>query len=194
MMSRLDIDGDIYWLALAPDRAIQIVDEDGSECATGHEGELRIRLMDIDCASYLDDEETSASVFRNGYFCPGDMAVRRADGRVRILGRTEDVLNMQGKKIAVAPIELTIQLALGVDEVCLFSGLNEAGKDELVVVIQSDRELPSAVRDQIVRKFQSFEQVRFEYFKEFPRTTTGTRKIRRSVLKKLVFQEQKGTS
>ena len=189
MLSQLDVEGDIYWLALAPDRTIQIVDENGNECATGDEGELRIRLMDIDCASYIDDEEASARVFRNGFFCPGDMAVRRADGRVRILGRTEDVLNVQGRKIAAAPVELTIQRAIGVDEICLFSGLNDAGKDELVVVIQSDRELPRSVRDQIVRKFQSFEQVRFAYFTEFPRTTTGTRKIRRSALRKLVFPE-----
>jgi acyl-coenzyme A synthetase/AMP-(fatty) acid ligase len=194
MLSRLDVQDDIYWLALAPDRTIRIVDENGDECVTGQEGELRIRLMDIDCASYLDDEETSASVFRDGFFCPGDMAVRRADGCVRILGRTADVLNVQGRKIAVAPIELEIQRALRVDEVCLFSGLSDAGKDELVVVIQSDGELPRSVRDQIARKFPSFEQVRFAFFKEFPRTTTGTRKTRRSILRKLVFPEHKVTS
>jgi acyl-coenzyme A synthetase/AMP-(fatty) acid ligase len=94
LLSRGCTEGDLYWLAPAPNRTVRIVDENGNECPAGKQGELRIGLMDIDCKSYLDDEETSAKVFRDGFFCPGDMAVSRADGRVRILGRTADVLSV----------------------------------------------------------------------------------------------------
>ena len=54
--------------------------------------------MEIDCKCYLDDDEATGKMFRDGCFCPGDMAVRRADGRVRILGRTADVLNIRGRR------------------------------------------------------------------------------------------------
>ena len=79
-----------------------------------------------------------------------------ADGRVRILGRTADVLNMRGLKVAVAPVEMAEQRLLKVDEVCLFSGLDEMGKEELVVAVESDRELPGAELEQLTREFPSF--------------------------------------
>ena len=135
----------------------------------------------------MEDNESSQKMFKEGFFLPGDVAVARPDGRVRILGRTADVLNILGHKVAVAPLELEIQRALGVDEVCLFSGLTDAGKEELVVVVQSDRMPPKADLDLIEREFPAFARVRFEFFRELPRTSAGTRKVRRSELRKLVF-------
>jgi acyl-coenzyme A synthetase/AMP-(fatty) acid ligase len=191
LISRARAEDDMYWLAPTANRSIRIIDEDGNECPPDREGELCIELLDIDCKSYLDDDAASAKMFRDGFFCPGDLAVRRADGRVRILGRTSDVLNVRGQKIAVAPIELEIQRSSGVDEVCLFSGLSETGEEELVVAMQSERALPKLELEQIAREFPLFERVRFAFFKKFPRTATGTRKVQRTVLRKLVFPEHR---
>ncbi len=182
-------DGDIYWLKPVPGRTIRIVDEHGSECPVGQEGELQFGLLDIDCKSYLDDDETSARIFRDGYFCPGDMAVRRADGRVRVLGRTVDVLNVRGEKFAVAPLEMAVQRALDGKEVCLFSGLDDSGDDELVIVVETDEKLPDSVRDRVAREFAAFAKIRFAFVKEFPRTSMGTSKTRRSILRQLVFPQ-----
>jgi acyl-coenzyme A synthetase/AMP-(fatty) acid ligase len=186
LLSRFTATHDMHWLTPGDGRTIQIVDERGNECP---EGELRIPLTDIDCTSYLDDPEASAKVFRNGFFYPGDMAVRRADGRIRILGRVDDVVNVQGRKFAVTPIEHEIQQLLGVDEVCLFSGLNATGNEELAVAIQSSRQLSRSEVEAVVRRCAPFKTVRVTVFNEFPRTETETRKTRRSVLKKLVFGE-----
>ena len=186
LLSRFTATHDMHWLIPGDGRTIQIVDERGNECL---EGELRIPLTDIDCTSYLDDPEASAKVFRDGFFYPGDMAVRRADGRIRILGRVDDVVNVQGGKFAVTPIEHEIQQLLGVDEVCLFSGLNAAGKEELAVAIQSSRQLSRLEVEVVARRCAPFETVRVTVFNEFPRTETEARKTRRSVLKKLVFGE-----
>src|SRR5262245_43992335 len=178
----------MHWLTPDDGRTIEIVDENGNVC---REGELRFLLTEVDCTSYLDDEEASAIVFRDGYFYPGDMAVRRADGRIRILGRVDDVVNVQGRKCAVAPIEQEIQQLLGVDEVCLFSGLNAAGNEELAVAIQSARQLSRSEVEVVARRCAPFETVRVTVFHEFPRTETGMRKTRRSVLKKLVRSEER---
>lgn len=190
MLSHFKAKDDLHWLTLDAGRTVQIIDVNGNECAIDQEGELRILTTDIDCTSYIDDEETSLKAFRNGFFYPGDVAIRRSDGRIRILGRTADVLNVQGRKIAVAPLEDTIQRYLRVEEVCLFSGLNDDGTEELVIAVQSDRELSRSQLDALMPKLPPFQRVRFSLWKEFPRTETGTRKTRRTVLRKLVFAKK----
>jgi acyl-coenzyme A synthetase/AMP-(fatty) acid ligase len=125
MRSPFETVEDLVWLRPRADGSVQVVDEDGVECPPGVEGKLRARITDGDSTGYLDDEEASAQVFRDGYFYPGDMAVRRADGRIRVLGRTGDVINVKGLKYAVGPIEQRLQQSLGVEEVCIFTGLSE---------------------------------------------------------------------
>jgi acyl-coenzyme A synthetase/AMP-(fatty) acid ligase len=183
---------DQHWLMPMKERLVQVIDKDGRECAPDQEGELRVQLSDIDCTHYLDDEETSARIFRDGFFYPGDMAVRRQDGRIRILGRVADVVILQGVKIAVTPIEQSIQRDLKVDEVCIFSGLNKQGYEEVVVAIQSNREIEKTKLEGIARKFFPSARVRFAIHREFPRTETGTRKVKRALLKKLLFEETDG--
>src|SRR5262249_3188696 len=90
---------------------------------------------------------------------------------------------------AVAPIEQAIQRDLKVDEVCLFSGLNKQGYEEVVVAIQSNREIEKTELESVAHKFFPSERVRFAIYREFPRTETGMRKVKRALLKKLVFEE-----
>ena len=189
LRSRLRSWDDALWLSPAPDRTIQIVDEAGHECSPGQEGDLRIRTTELDWQSYLDDEEATSKVFRDGFLYPGDRAVRRADGRIRIVGRIADVLNVQGEKIAAGPIEQRIRQSLGVDEVCMFSGLNAAGQNELVIAIETDSEPAKEKLDSISGEFGEFDKVRFSVLREFPRTEAGTRKVRRAALRRLVFSE-----
>ena len=138
LSSRFKTKDDLHWLIPTNERSVQIVDENGMEYPIDQEGELRVLLSDIDCHHYLDDEETSANIFRDGFFYPGDMTVRRKDGRIHILGRAADVVILNSQKISVAPIEQAIQRYLGADEVCLFSGLSEQGHEAIIVAIQSD--------------------------------------------------------
>ena len=195
LRSQFEHSEDVHWLAPFSERTIQVVDHDGNECAPGSEGDLRILLNDTDASAYLDDPTASAKFFRDGYFYPGDLAVKRADGRIRILGRSADVLNVQGLKIAVAPLEEAIQHHLQVEAVCLFSGLNDNGKEELVIAIQSAHEVPRhqleaiAKLEAVARVVAAFGSYRCSTFKDFPRTKTGMSKIQRAVLRKLVFAQ-----
>jgi acyl-coenzyme A synthetase/AMP-(fatty) acid ligase len=186
MRSRFRISDDLHWLSPDVGGVFEIVDESGRECMLNEEGELRVRLQDIDATSYVDDEQTSSSFFRGGYFYPGDLAVRRADRRIRVLGRVADVLNLQGQKIATAPIEQKIQNLLGVNAACLFSLLSDDGKEELVVAIEATKAPPKSELDKISREFHSFERVRFEVLHAFPRTEAGMHKIKRAELRKII--------
>jgi acyl-coenzyme A synthetase/AMP-(fatty) acid ligase len=192
LWSRFRTKDDLDWLMPTDERLVQIVDENGRECSNGQEGEMRILLSDIDCHEYLGDEQATARTFRNGFFYPGDMAIKREDGRIRILGRTADVVILNGQKLATAPIEQAIQRYLGVDEVCLFSGLTKQGHEEVIVALQSDKLIQKSQLEAAAREFVPTGRVRFSIRKEFPRTETGTRKTKRALLKKLLFEEIEG--
>jgi acyl-coenzyme A synthetase/AMP-(fatty) acid ligase len=116
------------------------------------------------------------------------VAVRRADGRIRVLGRTADVINVKGVKYALAPIEQRLQQNLGVEDVCLFTGLSEGGVEELVVAVQSERDLDALEVERALGASDLFENIRVETFREFPRTTAGLAKVRRSELRRLAFE------
>jgi acyl-coenzyme A synthetase/AMP-(fatty) acid ligase len=180
---------DLLWLTPTDDKLVQIVDDEGQECSIDKEGELRILLSELDCHDYLDDEEASAGAFRDGFLYPGDRAVRRDDGRVRILGRTTDVLIVQGLKFAAAPMEQEIQRHLGVDEVCLFSGLSKQGHEHVVVAIQSDRSIPRSQLEEVASNFRRVKRVRFSIHRAFPRAQNGMKKTNRRELRKLVFEQ-----
>jgi acyl-coenzyme A synthetase/AMP-(fatty) acid ligase len=176
------------WLAPALGRTLEVVDDQDRPLADGEEGALRVRLEAGDAQGYLNDEAASARHFRRGGFYPGDLAVRRPDGRIRILGRIDDVLNIKGQKLPVAPLEQRLQSFLGVDNVCLFAGLDREGREELVVALETDRDPTRFQKEQIAANYLMFERIRIVLFKEFPRTDTGMRKIRRAELRKRVFR------
>ena len=178
---------DLLWLSPVKGRRLEVVDESMRECPVGREGELRIAVTEVDAHSYLNDAVASARVFRDGFFYPGDLAVRRGDGRLRVLGRAADVLNLQGHKVAVAPIEQAFEKYLSVDEVCLFSGLNNQGEDEVVIAIKTDRPIPQSTMDELTLRFPSIKHLRFEVMKDFPSSSTGMKKTQRRVLRRLLF-------
>lgn len=177
---------ELHWLPSNECRRVEIIDECGNLCPVGAEGQLRIRLQELDCFSYLDDPQASEKVFQDGYLYPGDMAVRRADGRIRILGRSADVINFRGQKLSVAPIEYEIQNRLGVSAICLFSGINDEG-EEVVIVMEAEQWPAQADLNNVGCEFAQFDQVRFAKVYPFPRTQTGTSKIDRIALRKLIF-------
>ena len=180
---------DLVWLDVVSGCQVEVVDELGHECPPDQEGDLRVARKDVDASSYIQNDDDSRRVFRDGYFYPGDMAVKRADGRIRILGRADDVINLQGSKVAVAPIEQDLRRYLAADEVCLFGHTNNLGQEELIVAIQSASSPPEAKLDHIRKMFHYYQTVRFSVLGEFPRTVTGTNKVRRVALKHRLINE-----
>ncbi len=182
---------DIHWYRPEPDRTVEVAGEDGRLRADGEEGELRVRLLDADCSSYLDDPEATARFFRDGCFYSGDLAVRRADGRVRILGRVADVLNVGGSKLPVAPLEEKVQQILDVSGVCLFGRINDAGHNELTVAYEAPSPVPKDRMERVAGEFTTFSQIRLVRFDRFPRASEGLQKINRVELRRATFNRAK---
>jgi len=187
MLSDFHTPDDLIWLTPIRSGRVEVVDEDGGDVGPNAEGFLRFRLDDMDSTGYLDDPEATANAYRDGCFYTGDLAMRRADGRVRILGRADDVLNVKGQKLAVGPIEENLQRGLDVEELCVFLGLAPDGVEELVVAIRSSDPLD---KEDMLRRLgpsKIFDRVRIEVFREFPRTQAGLSKIKRTELRRMLF-------
>lgn len=187
MRSPVENDEDTIWLRPHNETSYQVVDEDGQICSDGIEGEIRLKVTEIDPKFYLDDAAASEKSFRGGYYYPGDLAVRRADGRIRILGRTADVLNIKGFKLAVAPLEQQVQQMLKVETVCIFGGVNDEGIDEAIIAVEADVMPDRGEIDEVAKLFSRFERVRFERVSNFPRAEAGAQKIKRAELRKLLM-------
>ena len=181
---------DLQWLTPYPGRIVEVVDADGRVCADGETGELRVSLTDIDCTGYIGDPEASAMWFRGGYFYPGDLAVRRADGRIRTVGRIADVLNIRGHKVAAGPIEEVVRQRLQAKSVCIFTRQDNEGREQIAVAIESAQEPPSddiaALREHFAADFEDVYVIRLA---AFPREAAGMRKVRRRELSRVAFNQ-----
>ena len=82
---------------------IRLLDESGDEVARGEVGEVHVRGPQV-FAGYLDDPALDALVFADGWYRPGDLARFGDDGELRLVGRTREMINRGGEKIA--PVEI----------------------------------------------------------------------------------------
>jgi len=176
-----------HWFEPLPHRCVEVVDEQGLRCAEGVEGTLRIQARRGDCSGYLGDRNTTARVFADGYIYPGDLATVRGDGRIRINGRSADVVTLHSQKISATVIEATVRSGLGVETACAFSGLGVNGEEELVIALELAQPPPQALLAQLKLKLPPFESVRWACLPAFPRTDNGLHKIRRNALRALLY-------
>ena len=138
----LETPDDHRWQRLAPGRVIEIVDEFDRPVRVGEIGRVRVSTAGGP-TSYLNDETATRSFFKDGFFYPGDLAAIRPDGRMALQGRLTNVINMQGAKISLAPIEDRLREFFGVSGVCLFSMQNDSGEEEIHVVIETSTPIDS---------------------------------------------------
>lgn len=86
------------------DVEIQVVGAEGSEVASGDEGEVCIRSPSV-MAGYLSNPEANASAFTSdGFFRTGDYGKRDENGYLYLTGRIKEFINKGGEKIS--PVEL----------------------------------------------------------------------------------------
>jgi acyl-CoA synthetase (AMP-forming)/AMP-acid ligase II len=95
--------------AVAPDR---------TPMPPGQEGELRVRSPQL-MLGYTDEVLTRELVDADGWFYTGDVGTVDAEGRLRITGRTKDIINRAGEKFSARDIEELILSHPAVDSVAV---------------------------------------------------------------------------
>lgn len=89
---------------------VDVHDADGRSCAVDEVGEIVVG-GDVGLTlfgGYLDDPDTTARSFRDGWFLTGDRARRDASGRYFFEGRRSDVLKVSGENVSVVEVETVI--------------------------------------------------------------------------------------
>ncbi len=86
---------------------IQIVDLNDDLLAVDTIGIIRIKSP-ATINGYLEDDKSNMEAFRDGWFYPGDLGKFTEDGQLIYMGRTDDMMIMNGINIYPAEIEQVI--------------------------------------------------------------------------------------
>jgi acyl-coenzyme A synthetase/AMP-(fatty) acid ligase len=165
---------DRKWHRLTPGRAIEIVDESDLPVPIGKIGRLRVTTVGGWPNQYHCDEAATRAFFKNDFFYPGDLGLMRADGRVALQGRTTDVINVGGLKIAPAPIEDRLVRLLRVNAVCLISTQNDNGEEEIHVIVETPKPIDSdEVMPILNQELHGLDNARIHYVAALPRNQMG---------------------
>ncbi len=135
-----------------PGIEVEIVGPEGTPEPFGCIGQIRLRSPSL-AAGYLDDADATALHFKNGWYDSGDLGTMIGPGHLTVLGRTHDLLNLGGIKVAPHIIEARL---VGPDvpahELAICSLPNGFGIDEVwVAVCGTAAENRSAVIDALTR-------------------------------------------
>jgi acyl-coenzyme A synthetase/AMP-(fatty) acid ligase/D-alanine-D-alanine ligase-like ATP-grasp enzyme len=83
---------------------LEVVDAHDAALPAGQSGQLRIQSPAM-IDGYLGDELATATAFRNGWFYPGDLGRLTPDGQLIHLGRSDDMMIVNGINVYPAEIE-----------------------------------------------------------------------------------------
>ena len=170
---------------IPPRAQVEVLDERGNPLPIGRVGEVRVRT-DAMCEGYLGNPEATSRMFRDGWFYPGDLAILRSGRQVKILGRSDDILNIGGQKYLPGYLEELVLRSKVAGDVGVSSVAGADGIDRVCVAIAQPRCAEAELLSRVVAAFQDFQLGGIDVVKvrEIPRTANG--KIERARLKAMV--------
>ena len=102
--------------------SIRILDDDGNEVPDTQEGEIVIESPFF--RGYINLPEQTKKVLSDGIYHTGDIGRKLPDGNLILLGRSTDMIKINGNRIEPAEIEAVGEKVLGVDW-CAARGFEE---------------------------------------------------------------------
>ena len=120
------------------DCKINLITEDGEEAKDGEIGELCFDNPYV--RGYMNLPEETEKAFKNGFYRTGDLARVDENGNYVLLGRSGDMIKINGNRIEPAEIEASVKQVLGV-EWAAARGFEENGKSYLCAYYIEDIEV-----------------------------------------------------
>lgn len=183
-----DRQANLHSLGLPSSRVrYRVVDEVGQESAPGAVGELQISspfLMN----GYLDEPALTDAAFAGGWFKTGDLAALDAEGQVRLMGRSKELISRGGNKVTPMEVERAIKQFDAVND-CMVVGAPDAilGERIHVLIVPNSGCViePDALRAFLLTRLDRFKLPDYIYVGEaLPVGRTG--KADRSALRNLI--------
>lgn len=119
-----------------PGVEVVAVDSRGRICATGDEGELRLRGPQL-MQGYVDASLDEAAFDEAGRLRTGDLGVVEPTGHVRITGRLKDVIIRNGENISALEVEQVLTSHPAVRDVAVVGLPDERTGERCCAVIES---------------------------------------------------------
>ncbi|NBB88512.1 MAG: AMP-binding protein, partial [Bacteroidetes bacterium] len=133
------------------------------------------------------------SAFNNMYFT-GDGAKRDADGRYRIIGRVDDVINVSGHRLGTAEVEDAINTHPRVVESAVVGYPHDIKGQGIhgYIIVEGEVKSPQALRDEILATVNKeigpiAKPERIQFVEGLPKTRSG--KIMRRILRKIASRD-----
>ncbi len=134
----------------AVETQISLIGETGSIVSDGEIGELCFENPYVRGYIHLPEETTKA--FVDGIYHTGDLAKQNPDGNYVLLGRSGDMIKINGNRIEPAEIEAAIKQVLDIDWAAA-KGFDEGGKSFLCAYYTADVEVDSEhMRQELMKR------------------------------------------
>ena len=167
-----------------PGVQVETVDDD-DQPVIGVPGWVRIKSMSC-VRGYINNPEATDKMFRDGWFYPGDLVILKEPRLLKLIGRADDLLNIQGIKCAPQELEEKLSNELPIHDVCVTAIPDSEGANHLAVVLVPHN--PDEI-DEISLRLEIlvpgvYGTIRLIVASEIPRTGSG--KIQRTKVKEML--------
>ncbi|HEY7645492.1 MAG TPA: acyl-CoA synthetase [Hyphomicrobiales bacterium] len=164
-----------------PGHELEIIDANGRPVGQGETGMIAVKRPDpVMFLGYWANEEATRQKFIGDWLVTGDQGAREADGRIRFVGRDDDIINSAGYRIGPGEIEDCLMRHPAVEMVAVV-GKPDAARGEIVkayVVLRTGfapgEELARELADHVKSRLAAHEYPReVAFIDALPLTTTG---------------------
>lgn len=111
----------------------RLLDKDGREVGIGEPGVMWIKHPAL--ALGYPDPEATAKVFRDGWFCSGDLFIRDAEGYYYHQGRADELLRIAGQWVKPMEVEEAVLADAGIREAACVVVPDSDGFDRLALFV-----------------------------------------------------------
>ncbi len=173
-----------------PGHELAVIDAEGAPAPQGEPGMIAVKRPDpVMFLGYWKNEEATRAKFIGDWLVTGDQGVQEPDGRIRFVGRDDDIINSAGYRIGPGEIEDCLMRHPAV-EMAAAVGKPDPERGEIVkayIVLKqgqsASKDLARELSDYVKSRLAAHEYPReVEFVGSLPLTTTG--KIIRRELRK----------
>ena len=125
---------------------------------------------------YFTDPAATDRTFRDGWFYPGDIGFKEADGLIVMLGRESDVLNVGGVKFSANVVDQNLRGIEGIADACALAVPNRVGVLVMVILAVSEDGADQDALEGVIAKTLAGMDLRnflVRWAEEIPRSDRG---------------------
>lgn len=173
-----------------PWTSLRLLDSAGADVEAGQPGEIAVSGPSISVGYYRNDDRNRECWTEDGWFRTGDLGLVDEAGRLRLLGRSKEVIKHGGATVWPAEVEEALATHPDVEEVAVFGVPDEYFGENACACIVPRNGARVTLDDLVVFLGDKLARYklpqRLEVVEELPRTETG--KVKKHVLRERVLE------